>query len=147
MEDELAQHINECLSNERFATLPVPVIFRVIEKSDRKRVSSDDLYDFIKRSTKRLGVLFSSVDVYNISDERLRELCETISSNEGQEYWITFLKCDVKQVKELRDKIAYLHENLDEARIEIQKLNKANENLQSNLSDSSNEIERLNQEK
>lgn len=36
---------------------------------------------------------------------------------------------------------------MDEARIEIQKLNKANENLQSNLSDSSNEIERLNQEK
>lgn len=103
IEDLLSTKIIECLQNEKFSKIPVPFIFRIVEKSSKKQISSDLLYDFIKKDVKSFYVLFSFLDVEFLSDEKFFDLFESFTNPKGTcRQYKDYLPCSLSCIMELK---------------------------------------------
>lgn len=118
IETVLSKHINECLKSDKFKELPIPTIYRIIEKSDRNEIQSDILYDFVMESPKKRLPMLHFVDIKNLSFEKVCELSENDSNQ-----FNSILPNNFKYLKELIESKKRLEE-------EIKKLKSANEQLE-----------------
>lgn len=113
MENLLTSKIDECFMSEKFSSLPISVIYRIIEKSSNKRISCDKLFDFIKKNVSKFCVLFSFVDLQRLSESRLEEICELYSkSDEISRDYFNYLKCNLSMIKEMCQAKKILEERL-----------------------------------
>lgn len=108
MEDVLVTKIDECLQNDKFKELPIPFIYRIIEKSSKNEMSTDKLYDFIKESVSRFYLLFSFVSLESLSDDRLDDLFSIYESSKKE--YFTSLPCNLEFIKKLRESEKRLNE-------------------------------------
>lgn len=123
MEDLLSNSIDECFKNQEFNEFPVSKVYRIIEKSDKK-ISSDSLYDFIKKSLNERYTLFTFLIIKDLSDEKFNDLCETYSNGGFSKTYFQYLQCDLSYLKEIKDE-------KNEMRNKIKELN--NENKQNKM--------------
>lgn len=76
IENLLISKIDECFLNEKFAELPISNIYRIVAKCPSERIKSDKLFIFIKKSIGKFCVLFQFVDLKELTDDQLDEICE-----------------------------------------------------------------------
>ena len=107
MEDILMNNITQCLKNEKFSQLEIPILYRIIEKSDHNQIPSDLLYRFIKRSIDNLHPLFYFVDIKYLSDENFNDLCENVS-----EKYLGNLQSNLKYMKKLKNDLNILENKI-----------------------------------
>ena len=113
MEDLLISKIDECLSNDKFAELPISVIYRVVEGSHLNGTTSDKLFEFIKKSVNKLCILFQFVELGKLSEDKLEELCELyLMADEVSNKCFSYLRCDLSLIKKLIFNKRNLHEEL-----------------------------------
>lgn len=137
MEENLSQKINESLQNEQFAQLPISVIYRVVERSDKKQLSCDLLYIFIMKSASKFHPLFSFIDLKNLSEQNLRNLYDNYTqSSDFWQVYVSYLKCNVHYLIELIDDKKNLQNQL---KISEDKIN----NIQKMLVDSNQQKNQL----
>ena len=77
MEQYLTDKANECFLNKKFKKFPVSLIYQIIDKSDKSKISSD-LFDFINESIDEFFALFSFVEknpkfLFNFTQLKQRE--------------------------------------------------------------------------
>ena len=144
MEDVLCNNIDKCLLNQNFGILQSPTIYRIIEKSDKDKINSDILYDFIMKSIKDRFLLLYFLDIKKLSYERLTNFCIFYSS-ESKRYF-DYLKIDINYVKSLIDekrRLENIVDNLNREKEEaVNKLNREKEEIIKNLN---REKEKLNE--
>lgn len=135
----LVDKIDDCLSNEKFVKLPISIIYRVVEKSFNKSKKSDKLYDFIKQSMSKLCILFQFIELENLTDDRLDDICDIyLNSNEETKQYFNFLKCNLKLINEMRTKKKSLNSEMEVKTTEL-------ENMKQKLCKIQSEIEILKQ--
>lgn len=150
MEDVLCNNIDKCFLNQNFGILQSSTIFRIIEKSDKDKINSDILYDFIMKSIKDRFSLLYFLDIKKLSYEKLTNFC-IFYSNESKKYF-DYLKIDINYVKSLIDekrRLENIVDNLNREKEEIvKKLNREKEEAVNKLNREKEEIiYKLNREK
>ena len=105
MENCLSDKIDQSIQNQRFGQLPIALIYRVIEKCDRKKLSNDVLYDFIMNSINERFTLFFFIDVNDLSDEKFNDLYHhyILLKNTPSSVYFKCLPFDLMQVKSLKE--------------------------------------------
>lgn len=138
MEDVLVTKIDQCFQNDKFKELPIPFIYRIIEKSSKNEMSTDKLYDFIKESVSRFYLLFSFVSLESLSDDRLDDLFSIYESSKKE--YFTSLPCNLEFIKKLRESEKRLNEQKKQVVEErnglqekLDKCEKENEQLKSDI--------------
>lgn len=137
IEDILSTQIKQSLSNEKFADLPISIIYRIVEKSSFIGLSSDDLFDFIKKSVKKFYVLFQFVDVKKLSENRLIEILDLYENmdKDGQQYF-NYLPFNFSIFKEMMGKKTDLEERLESQQSKMCEFEEQVKLLQKQFSDS-----------
>lgn len=105
LEEILANHVNECIQNENFGKLPISSIYRVIEKSDKKQISYDLLYEFIAKSIESRSPLFSFIKFQNLSENIFNKLySDYISRSDSESFYYQYLPSNLEYIKQLKEK-------------------------------------------
>lgn len=113
MEDILKDNIAECLSNDNFFKLPIPIMYRIIERSDHDQIQCDLLYDFIKKSIKSRYILFQFIDMKSLSDENFYDLCENIPKK-----YLGYLQIQIDYMKKMKNDIKLLEKEIKQLKEE-----------------------------
>lgn len=144
IENLMATKIESCLQNDEFADLPIPMIYRVIEKGSQNGVFDDILYDFIIKSISKFSVLFSFINLKNLSEKRLKNLYETFTnSDEKTKQYFNYLKCNLEFIMFLNENKKNLQNQLNDSekvKIQLQKKLDENEDEKKQLQDKLNEV-------
>lgn len=111
IEEILLDEIEKCFQSEYFGKLPISVIYRLIDKSDKKKISSDSLYKFIRESIKERCILFTFLDLQTLSNELFNELSQFLRENDGQEF-TGYFKYDFDFINSLKEDKAELQRRL-----------------------------------
>lgn len=99
-EQFMINKINDCLQNENFQKIPVSFIYKIIEKCEEKEISSDLLFDFIKKSPENHFVLFKFIKFQDLSKEKFEELYELyLNSNKN---YFQYLSCNLEYIKTIK---------------------------------------------
>lgn len=103
MENLLSVKIDDCFSNKKFAELPISIIYRIIKQSPPQLVTSDKIFNFIKgKSISKFAVLFSLIELKDLSNENLDELCVMYSnSDESNKKHFNYMKCNLDMINEM----------------------------------------------
>lgn len=99
-EQILSEEINQCFNNDKFNILPVSSIYRIIKKSDTKKIDQKLLYNFIMNKIEERCVLFSFVSVNLMDDETFNQM---YSKFEEKNIYYEYLPHNLIYIKELRD--------------------------------------------
>lgn len=142
MEDVLASKINDCFQNEKFSELPISIIHRAVEKSDKKQISSDLLFEFIAKSIDKFCFLLTFLDLKGLSEKNLHELYKMYSKDSNKIHF-DYLKCNLHYIIELVEKKNNLQNQLDDSEQEKNQLDMKEKKLQNQLNDSEQEKIRL----
>lgn len=107
MEQLLVKRINECLQNENFKNFPNPIIYNILEKSDKKQIQDNLLLDFIGQSIDKFFVLLRFVNVQRISIQKARHFHEYLNqlNKENAKMYMNYLYVDfdfIKKSKEIK---------------------------------------------
>lgn len=131
IETNLASKINECILNEDFNRLPNSIILNVFEKSDKKIIDSNLLYDFIKKSIDERHNLLLLIDIDKLSDEFIEDIHQNYleeQKNSDHDYFqkignsIESHKLIRAYAKNKESKEKLLVEKRNQAKIELEKL-------------------------
>ncbi|KAK8888242.1 hypothetical protein M9Y10_039307 [Tritrichomonas musculus] len=143
IENLLISKIDECFLNEKFAELPISNIYRIVAKCPSERIKSDKLFIFIKKSIGKFCVLFQFVDLKELTDDQLDEICDLYSSQEeSTQNYFSYMKCNLGMIKEMKEKKGNLEEQLKIS----QKTNEEQQNEIKNLQERNQENEKNNEE-
>lgn len=113
IENILTNKISECFTNEKFAKLPISTIYRIIEKSSYKGISSDELFDFIKKSVSEFYVFFQFIEIGKLSENRLSELLDLYSKmDKTSQHYFNYLPFNFLLFKEMFNKKTDLQERV-----------------------------------
>lgn len=102
-EGYLSLNIGKCISNENFWKLPISAIYRIIEKSYLKEISSDLLCDLIMKSIKERHILFTFVNIQDLSDSKFNEMYENYKNNSESSKYYEYFKNDLTYLKTLKE--------------------------------------------
>lgn len=152
-ENILSEEINESLKNEKFQSLPISTIYRILEQSDRKKIDQKHLFHFIKDKLDERSVLFSFMNIENIEEETFNELYlkyEECKSNERTRF--EYFPINLRYIKEMREtlkekekrikNIIELNERLEN---KMKQVVKDNENLLKKMKEQENKINEITQ--
>lgn len=105
MEKQLINKIDECLKNKKFSQIPAPLIYRILEKSDKNQYSSDSLLDFIVGSIDKLFVLLPLVSIQNLSTEKFDGFVDLVlnSNDVKMKSYLQYLPFNFDKFKSLRN--------------------------------------------
>lgn len=105
LEALLYDKVNDCLQNDQFCLFPTAVIYRIIEKSDRNNISSDLLLDFILQSFDERYILFTFLNIHNLSNEKLDELIKLYDEkqNTSSFYYFQYIPINFKFIKSIEN--------------------------------------------
>lgn len=76
MEECLSSKIDECIANVNFWKLPISIIYRIIERSDKQQFPNNLLYDFISKNIEERNLLFLFLNIRKLTDEKFNSLYE-----------------------------------------------------------------------
>lgn len=124
--------INECLQNENFHKIPVLFIYQIIEQADKEKLSSDFLFDFIKKAPDNLYVLFKFIKLENLSKNSFDEFCQFFLNSDKNKY-LPYLSCDLEYIKNLRLNNLNLENDKKEIEKKLSQCFKENSNLKNQL--------------
>lgn len=113
MENILSSKINECLQNDKFSSLDISIINRIVDLSDKSKISSNLLYEFIKKSIEKFCILFAFIDIKKLDDEKLLDMNHAFL-NESTKTFFMFLPCNVEYITELKISKKELQNKIDE---------------------------------
>ena len=131
----LQAEINECLINDKFGSLPISTIHRIMKGCDMQRIDQRRLYDFIMKKVDERSVLFSFLCIDSMDEEIFNALYSKYEeSNEKINY--EFIGPNLRYIKELRESKRQLEER-------IKKLESSNATLEERSSELKNENEKL----
>lgn len=102
-EEFLCNNINNCIKNEQFWKLPISTLYRIIEKSDSQKITSDLLCEFIMKSIEERHVLFSFIKLQDLSDTIFDELYRNSTKDDKSSKYYAFIKNDLAFVKKLKE--------------------------------------------
>lgn len=140
IEECLINKVDECLQNEQFGKIPISTIYRILEKS-QKHISSDLLYDFIRKSIGERYILFHFVEISQLSEDKIEQICNDIdASNPSANHYYEYLKLDLVYMKSLK------YESNEKER-QINSLFKENNELKQAVDESNTSINQLLQDK
>ena len=126
IENLLSIKIDECFSNKKFADLPIEIIFRVINKCSPNQINNNKLFDLIKKSISKFCVLLQFLDLQQLSDDRIEELCDLYSKSEKK--YFDYSGCNINYIKEQQNK-------MKELQIQISKLMNQLTNSENEMND------------
>ena len=142
IEEILRNKIEECLSNDKFAELPIETIYRIIEKCDKKIMISDKLFDFIKKSINKYYILFQFVEAEQLSEDHLLELCDLYSKMDQQsKYYFNYMRFNLNLLSEMlnkRQSLELINQFQQNKMAELETINQSQQNKM-------NELETINQ--
>lgn len=147
MEQLLSNQIESCLENDKFGNLNISIIHRIISKSNIK--SSDSLYRFIANSIQDRHILFSFLDISNLSDSNFNNLYNDYvqRKNTPTDFYYHYLNPNLAYIKKLRDDheidIPQLSNRDQQLSNEIQQLSNKNQQLSNKNQQLSNENQKL----
>ena len=105
IEEVLRNKLDECLSNDKFAELPIATIYRIIEKCTKKIMISDKLFDFITKSISKFHILFQFIEAEQLSEDRLLELCDLYSKMDKQsKHYFNYMRFNLNLLSEMLNK-------------------------------------------
>lgn len=136
MEEHLTRRIEDCIKSENFIQIPISMIYRIIEKSDKEKVSSDWLLDFILGSIDKLCVLFPLVDFFNLSKEKFLKFKNFFESDDSKKRYLQYIPFDFKYIELMRkfdDSYDALNEENRNLHIQLYQKEKENKNLRNQL--------------
>lgn len=138
----IAERINECFDCDIFEKIPVNTIYRILEKSDKKKLSSDKLYKFIIKLIKERCILFCFIELQNLSDECFRDLSQNFRESNSKNYY-DYFKPDFEYMNSLKEEKNELEKRLKILFNQNEKLNDEKHqliNLNSNLEKENEQI-------
>lgn len=102
----LKERVHDCLQNPEFGDLPMATIYKIISSSSEP-VENDLLYDFIKKSLDTRYVLFTFLNIENLSAERFNDLVMLLSNCDDQSLrkYKLHIQYDLLYLKSKKDKI------------------------------------------
>ena len=103
IENFLSERINESLSNNKFGRLPVSIIYRIVEKCDKKRLNVNVLNEFIFESIEKRFVLLKFVDLHKIQNENLFKFIQFFEEQETttKEKYLEYMPFNLSFIKEI----------------------------------------------
>lgn len=137
----LCKNIDECIVTDVFWKLPISVIYRIIEKSNSKKITSDFLCEFILKSIKDRHVLFSLIKIGDISDNKFSEIYNCYMTNKDTKLFdyisvnLSYIKALKDNKKELEYKVKESIETQQNLNEQLIKITNEKENLQSELNE------------
>ena len=123
---EIKNDIENLLSIKKFANLPIEIIFRVINKCSPNQINNNKLFDLIKKSISKFCVLLQFLDLQQLSDDRIEELCDLYSKSEKK--YFDYSGCNSNYIKEQQNK-------MKELQIQISKLMNKLTNSENEMND------------
>ena len=114
-----------------FEKLPISTIYRIIEKCDPHKISSDVLCEFIMKSIEKRHVLFSLLKLQNLSDNTFYKLFKCYLNNKK---YYDYIQSDLSYIKSLKDSKQKLEKdvtdlNSNKKNLEEQQIKMKNEKL------------------
>lgn len=163
MEELLYNRVNECLQNVDFCNLPISTIFRIIEKSNEEDISSDSLYDFIKKSIMERSVLFNFLKIEKLNEKNLNDIYQSYLKDKNINVNIALIGCKVenlllqkksennekmlnKQINDLKKKLDSTNKEKNQLQKKYEVLSCKNKMLNLNVDELSAEIEKKKKE-
>lgn len=125
LESKLKGKLDECFLRESFNKLPVATVYRIIEKNKEEKMTSDLLYDFIRKSKESRLILLPFLDIQKLSDSKLDELLDDYSKSVEamKKQYSLYLPCDlafIRQMKEEKRSLLYSINKIKEESNQIQ---------------------------
>lgn len=129
LESILKDRIEECLTNEEFGKLPIPIIYQIIEQSPDKENYADLLYDFVNNSIEERYVLFSLIEVENLSQKKFNQAVDDYSKNKkaSRNKYYQYLSIDLSFASKIKEES---NREIEELKNEIENLKRKNEDLE-----------------
>lgn len=146
MEQSLCNCIEECLQNSLFETLPVSIIYNVIQKSQKTRMTNNLLYDFIMKSFDKFYILFVFLNLQQLQENRLQNFFEFYNNykdDENRSLYFNYLPCNISFIKELKESNQKIQDDFNKLQIDFEKVKKDNSHLSNEIEKLKNEIELL----
>ena len=84
IENILRSQINLCIENQKFGSLQVPTIYRIIEGSDKEIIDHTLLLDFILKSVDTRFTLFKFVELQKLKEEKIEEFFKFINDQKEE---------------------------------------------------------------
>ena len=122
IESCLKDNINECLENDKINFLSVSSVYRMIEKSDLEKISSELLYRYIINSIEKRYLLFQFVNIEKLTEESFDDIYHKYQNSKNTPFFTCF--SNIEYIKELRNKIKLLehqNENLSKINDQLEK--------------------------
>lgn len=135
LEEPLKKNINICIQNDDFGKLPISIISHILEESQFDESTSNILYKFIEDHIEDRYVLFSYIELENLSNENFDMLYEKFikeneTKNNGPKYYQCF-KLGLKYLKKLKEtaknqeqKIQSLESENGQIKLQLEEQNK-----------------------
>ena len=114
MEELLTSRIEDTIQNEKFALLPISIIYRIIEKSSK--INSDLLFNFIDKSITKYFVLLPFLDTETLSENQLERMIDAYSNSDLEvKKLFNHMNCQLSLIKKLKLHQTELEEKLDKS--------------------------------
>lgn len=130
----LINRIEECIQDKDFPKLPASIIYRMIDKSDRERIVSDDLFKLVDKSIEKLCILFQFLDLEKLSERNIQKLLNDFckSQEETTKKYYQYLSINLPYVISLRNKNNELQNQINQMKKQFKARfsQKIEENLQ-----------------
>lgn len=125
MEDCLINNIDECLQNANFENLSFLTIYGIIDRSDKKKITSNFLFDFIFKMIDERFTLFHFLDIETLSKDRFERLYQDFQTRQNSQSirYYEYLTFDFSYVKTLFETNQRLADEIQK----LQELNEVNE--------------------
>lgn len=132
LEQSLIGKINDCLKSEKFRTLQISQISRIIQKCSKESIDNNLLYEFIKQNKKERFVLFSFLSIENLNETNLKEILSKHDDNEEKKYY-EYLPSNLKFIKMLKEKEDSLNEKIQNLENQMQQIVQKNKDFENQL--------------
>lgn len=138
----LSRKIEQCLSNQLFNKLPIGIIYRIIDHSDKSQIDSNLLYEFIMKDKSKNYILFQFLKLPNLSEKNFNNLYENYMEEKDTktgfiyEYFANLLPY-IKQLRVdmflLQNKVKKLEKSRNKLRDELNDFEEENEQLKKKI--------------
>lgn len=103
IEDLLGNRVNECFKIQKFGELPISIIYRIINKSDKEKFNHDLLIDFILESISTRFILLRLVELHKLTDKKLEKFFKFFDEQqESREIYMAYMQFNYSFIKKMK---------------------------------------------
>ena len=102
MELCLSHKINECIQNDKFQKLPIPIIYRILDSSSPEKIDHNMLYEFISKSIEDRHILYHFINLQKLSNDKFDQLYDNYLSQKDShsKIYFEFLPNNLEYIRE-----------------------------------------------